>query len=174
MVLYEMLTGLPPWYTKNKVELFDRLQNAPLKFPFYVNRPAASLISKLLKRNPSERLGSQGAWQVMQHPFFESIDWDALYSREVTPPFNPCKDMDSAGGAESAHNFEKEFKDLTLYSIDHGYGCKTKGEDVIKSKTNTTATADSKIDTSEMFLNFTYEEQSILDKENYTRRKIIK
>lgn len=44
MVTYEMLTGLPPWYTTDKQKLFDRLRNAPLKFPFYVSKSAASFI----------------------------------------------------------------------------------------------------------------------------------
>jgi len=44
MVLYEMLTGLPPWYTTDRDKLFERLRSAPLKFPFYVTRPAASII----------------------------------------------------------------------------------------------------------------------------------
>ena len=44
MVLYEMLTGLPPWYTTDRDKLFERLRSAPLKFPFYVSRPAASII----------------------------------------------------------------------------------------------------------------------------------
>jgi serine/threonine protein kinase len=57
MVTYEMLTGLPPWYTTDREKLFDRLRNSPLKFPFYVNRPAASLIQGLLTRDPRKRLG---------------------------------------------------------------------------------------------------------------------
>lgn len=57
MVTYEMLTGLPPWYTTDKDKLFDRLRNAPLKFPYYVSRNAALLISALLNRNPLDRLG---------------------------------------------------------------------------------------------------------------------
>lgn len=44
MVTYEMLTGLPPWYTTDKQKLFDRLRNAPLKFPFYISKSAASFI----------------------------------------------------------------------------------------------------------------------------------
>jgi len=47
MVLYEMLTGLPPWYTTDRDKLFERLRSAPLKFPFYVSRPAASIIQVL-------------------------------------------------------------------------------------------------------------------------------
>lgn len=44
MVLYEMLTGLPPWYTTDKSVLFDRIRTAPIKFPIYFSRPAAHFI----------------------------------------------------------------------------------------------------------------------------------
>ena len=44
MVLYEMLTGLPPWYTTDKSVLFDRIRTAPIKFPIYLSRPSAHFI----------------------------------------------------------------------------------------------------------------------------------
>ncbi len=33
MLMYEMLTGLPPWYTKDRKKLFERLRSAPLVIP---------------------------------------------------------------------------------------------------------------------------------------------
>lgn len=44
MVTYEMLTGLPPWYTTNREKLFQSIRSAPLKFPMSVNRTAALFI----------------------------------------------------------------------------------------------------------------------------------
>jgi serine/threonine protein kinase len=41
MVLFEMLTGLPPWYTTDKSVLFERIRTAPIKFPLYLTRSAA-------------------------------------------------------------------------------------------------------------------------------------
>ena len=57
MLVYEMLTGLPPWYTKDRRELFRRIQKASLVFPLHVSRRAQSLIKGLLTRDPSQRLG---------------------------------------------------------------------------------------------------------------------
>jgi serine/threonine protein kinase len=37
MVLYEMLTGLPPWYTTDRQQLFEALKSAPLTFPDHVS-----------------------------------------------------------------------------------------------------------------------------------------
>ena len=44
MVTYEMLTGLPPWYTQDKELLFERLRKSPLKFPHFVSKLASSFI----------------------------------------------------------------------------------------------------------------------------------
>jgi len=144
MVTYEMLTGLPPWYTTDKEKLFERLRAAPLKFPFYVSRPAAMLISALLKRNPSERLGSHGGGEVKAHPFFSSIDWDGLYNGRVAPPFDPCKDQDIS----NTDNFDKEFTTMPLHSVDaDSVGPGARPAEVDK----------------DVFLNFTFEEESMLD-----------
>ena len=116
MVTYEMLTGLPPWYTTDKQKLFDRLRNAPLKFPFYVSKPAASFIHGLLQRNPEKRLGSKGGEEVRKHRFFRDIDWDALLRREIVPPFNPCRQHNTE---EDTDNFEKEFTQMPVNSLDN-------------------------------------------------------
>ena len=119
MVTYEMLTGLPPWYTTDREKLFDRLRNASLKFPYYVSRTAASLIQGLLTRDPAKRLGAGGGVEVQNHPFFNGIDWDKLYNREIKPPYNPCKDSQSVTSSE---NFEEEFTSMPLQSVDDPSG----------------------------------------------------
>ncbi|EQC35648.1 AGC protein kinase [Saprolegnia diclina VS20] len=113
MVLYEMLTGLPPWYTRNRQKLFERVRNAPLTFPDYVSAPAQSLIAGLLNRNPNERLGNKSAKDIQVHPFFAAINWDALYARELPPPFNPCANIN----LEETKNFEAEFTKMQLNSV---------------------------------------------------------
>jgi serine/threonine protein kinase len=50
-VLYEMLCGLPPFYTKQYKLMYRRILEEPLKFPSYVPEDARDLISKLLDRN---------------------------------------------------------------------------------------------------------------------------
>ena len=73
MVLYEMLTGLPPWYTKDQKLLFERILHAPLKLPSALSPSAAALADALLQRDPQRRLGSaRGARDVKAHAFFAS------------------------------------------------------------------------------------------------------
>jgi serine/threonine protein kinase len=154
MVTYEMLTGLPPWYTTDREKLFERLRSAPLKFPFYVSRPAAMLISGLLNRDPNERLGSNGGAEVKSHVFFSSIDFDALYNKEIPPPFNPCKNQDII----SSENFEKEFTNMPLRSVDE----ESIGAKALKDNLGSAPSSSDSRD-SDTFLNFTFEEESHLE-----------
>jgi hypothetical protein len=66
--------------------------------------------TQLLNRNPKHRLGAQrDTAELKEHPFFKSIDWDALGKKQVTPPFKPVVDSD-----ESTNNFDPEFTSADL------------------------------------------------------------
>ena len=44
----------------------------------------------MLDRNASTRLGSKGdVNDVISHPWFADIDFDALFRREIVPPYKP-------------------------------------------------------------------------------------
>lgn len=46
---------------------------------------------------------------MKEHPFFKSIDWDALGKKQITPPFKPLVTSD-----ESTENFDTEFTNADL------------------------------------------------------------
>lgn len=50
---------------------------------------ARNLITRLLNREPEERLGSEGAEEIKKHPFFKSIDFKKLLAKQIQPPFKP-------------------------------------------------------------------------------------
>ncbi|KAG5183774.1 kinase-like domain-containing protein [Tribonema minus] len=115
MLMYEMLTGLPPWYTKDRQKLFERLRGAPLIMPKGISPPAASIIQGLLTRNPAKRLGALGGQQIMGHEFFRGLDWDALLSKRIPAPLNPCRSH--GPGSESTHNFDPQFTRLPIDTV---------------------------------------------------------
>lgn len=161
MVTYEMLTGLPPWYTTNREKLFDSIRSAPLKFPMSVNRTAALFIQALLNRSPLERLGANGGAEVKAHPFFASVDWDALYRRQIPPPFDPLRNQSEADGK----NFEAEFTNMPVVSVDAADTSSRNGQADSNHHRHTAAAAAPREarEPSDTFLNFTYEEESHLD-----------
>jgi len=91
ILIYEMLVGLPPFYSKNKKEMYFKILKQDPRYPGFLTSDAKTLLHHLLRRNPSERLGSgaDDAEPIKAHPFFASIDWDALLSKEIPPPFVP-------------------------------------------------------------------------------------
>lgn len=44
---------------------------------------AIDLVQKLLIRNPVERLGTAGAFEVKQHTFFCNLDWHDLLKQKA-------------------------------------------------------------------------------------------
>ena len=48
-----------------------------------VDPQAKDLIASLLQQGPLDRLGTGGAKEVKDHPFFESVDWDSLLRQKA-------------------------------------------------------------------------------------------
>lgn len=57
VLFYEMLVGLPPHYTENKVQMYKDIREKPIKVPSVFGRVVKDLLESLLKINPDERLG---------------------------------------------------------------------------------------------------------------------
>lgn len=91
VLLYEMLTGLPPFYDENTNEMYRKILSEPLHFPGpeIVPPAAKDILTKLLNRKPDQRLGANGASEIKAHPFFHSIDWRKLLMRKYEPTFKP-------------------------------------------------------------------------------------
>ena len=91
VLLYEMLTGLPPFYDESTNEMYRKILSEPLRFPGYdVVPPAAKdLLTKLLTRDVTQRLGANGSAEIKSHPFFHAIDWRKLLQRKYEPAFKP-------------------------------------------------------------------------------------
>lgn len=91
VLLYEMLVGIPPYYSNNKEQLYENIQRGPLKLPNFLSEEARQLLIALLNRTPSKRLGSGpgGSEEIKSHVFFKGINWDDVANRKlpVPPPY---------------------------------------------------------------------------------------
>ncbi len=108
---YEMLTGLPPFYTKDREKLFERIRKAELPYPGYLSPEARSLLEGLLQRDPARRLGAgnSDAQEIKNHPFFAGTDWKAVHEKRYVPPFKPTLTSDT-----DVQYFDKEFVSLPV------------------------------------------------------------
>eukprot|EP00658_Telonema_sp_P-2_P075654 TRINITY_DN652_c0_g1_i9.p1 TRINITY_DN652_c0_g1~~TRINITY_DN652_c0_g1_i9.p1 ORF type:complete len:296 (+),score=59.71 TRINITY_DN652_c0_g1_i9:139-1026(+) len=93
-LLYEMLTGLPPYYDKCLSTMCEMILGSPLKQHFSVPPDAFDLISRWLERDPKSRLGSgdQDFARIQAHTFFSSMGpswWEDVLNRKVVPDFRP-------------------------------------------------------------------------------------
>jgi len=50
---------------------------------------ALNLISKLLCREPTQRLGAKDFNELKSHPFFDGVDFEALYAPNSEAPLLP-------------------------------------------------------------------------------------
>lgn len=90
VLLYEMLSGLPPFYDENTNEMYRKILQDPLRFGDDFSPQAKDILVRLLNRNPTKRLGANGASEIRSHPFFaEHIDWRRLSLKRIQPPFKP-------------------------------------------------------------------------------------
>jgi len=106
VVLYEMLCGRLPFYNRDHEVLFELILNEEVRFPSRLSDISKSILSGLLTKDCRKRLGggSRDALDVMEHAFFQGINWDDVYNRKLRPPFKP----EIKSEADTA-NFDPEF-----------------------------------------------------------------
>jgi len=92
-LIFEMLTGLPPFYCEDVQKMYSLKMTAELSIPEYVEPEAADIIKKFLDRNPESRLTDIDA--IRKHAWFKGIDWEKLLRKEIEPPYIPHVAKDS-------------------------------------------------------------------------------
>lgn len=81
IVVFEILTGIPPFTAEHPQIIFDNILNRKIPWPpvpDVMTYEAKDFIGKLLTEDPNQRLGAKGASEVKGHPFFSNINWDTL------------------------------------------------------------------------------------------------
>jgi len=105
VLLYEMLTGTPPFDGEDEDQLFDAVLSQEIRVPRTLSLNANKCILGFLTRDVKWRLGCgpNGKADIQKNPFFADINWEKLANLEVPPPFKP-----TVKGKE-ATNFDPEF-----------------------------------------------------------------
>ncbi|XP_044522287.1 microtubule-associated serine/threonine-protein kinase 3-like [Gracilinanus agilis] len=85
IILYEFLVGCVPFFGDTPEELFSQVISDDILWPEgeeALPADAQDLITKLLRQSPLDRLGTGGAFEVKQHPFF-NLDWTGLLRQKA-------------------------------------------------------------------------------------------
>ena len=89
-LLYEMLTGLPPYYDSNRSKLYQNILQEEISLPSYISKAGKDLLQELLHKNPDQRLGSyNGAYDIKIHPWFKGVSWTKVKDKKAIPPYRP-------------------------------------------------------------------------------------
>ncbi|KII95796.1 hypothetical protein PLICRDRAFT_98198 [Plicaturopsis crispa FD-325 SS-3] len=114
VLLFEMCCGWSPFYAEDTQQMYRNICFGKIRFPRgVINEQGKQFVKGLLNRNPKHRLGAQrDAAELKEHPFFASIDWEALSAKRVTPPFKPVVESD-----ESTANFDPEFTNADVRDV---------------------------------------------------------
>nr|XP_027318580.2 microtubule-associated serine/threonine-protein kinase 2 isoform X5 [Anas platyrhynchos] len=86
VILYEFLVGCVPFFGDTPEELFGQVISDEIAWPEgddALPPDAQDLISKLLRQNPLERMGTGSAFEVKQHRFFKDLDWNGLLRQKA-------------------------------------------------------------------------------------------
>jgi len=110
-LLFEMITGLPPFYDTNVQRMYHKILHEPLKFPKGDNRQVSDtgrdVLRRFLERRISDRLGSgsTGANEIKRTAFFSILDFDRVNSKLYDPEFKPP----ASTSTTDVRNFDTEF-----------------------------------------------------------------
>jgi serine/threonine protein kinase len=96
ILMYEMITGRPPFMNANHHRLGVLIRQGVIIFPDAVRHgipmsdELKDLIEKLLDKDPKTRIGSKNdADEIVNHPWFKGFDWDGLMAKTIVAPFIP-------------------------------------------------------------------------------------
>ena len=92
VILYQLLFGIPPFFSSDDNKLREQIINNELCFPnnSNVSQNAKNLITLLLNKNPKKRLGSNNGFEdIKTHIFFKSINFNDVINKKIKPKYKP-------------------------------------------------------------------------------------
>ncbi|CEP12771.1 hypothetical protein [Parasitella parasitica] len=87
-VIYQMLSGKSPFKAATDYLIFQKIKNLEYTMPDEFPPAAKDIVERLLASEPEKRLGSAatgGINAIKEHPFFEGIDWEHIFTSTAPP-----------------------------------------------------------------------------------------
>ncbi|XP_062548694.1 cGMP-dependent protein kinase, isozyme 1 [Armigeres subalbatus] len=93
VLIHELLTGIPPFAAADPMKTYNIILKGidMVNFPKHMSRGAVSLIKRLCRDIPTERLGYQrgGIQDIKKHKWFQGFDWEGLTNQTLKSPLQP-------------------------------------------------------------------------------------
>ena len=129
-LVYEFLVGISPFAASSEKEVRESITRGEIEWPMdgethLLSAASRDLIERLLDQKPLKRLGVRNIQEVKTHPFFQSIDWSNLRSKD--PPFKPAplevkrpeaKECQAPNEQSMFDSFQSRFSKLTMSRAD--------------------------------------------------------
>ena len=91
VIMFEMMIGYPPFFSESSTEtckkILDWRKTLNIRPEANISKEAEDILRKLIS-DPETRLGTNGADEIKNHPFFKGIDWNHI-KETLIPPFIP-------------------------------------------------------------------------------------
>ena len=86
-ILFEMVTGSPPFYSEDTDLMYRNISENNLMFPEIFSDELKDLLRKMLDKDPKKRIGIGNDKQDLKnHPFFSDINWNQILNKKIIPP----------------------------------------------------------------------------------------
>lgn len=93
VLMFEMLAGYPPFFTEdsNPMRLYEKIIAGRIRYPAYFAPEAKDLLKSLLTPDITKRFGNlaNGSRDIFGHVWFQEVDWERLYRKEIPAPYVP-------------------------------------------------------------------------------------
>ncbi|XP_039604368.1 cGMP-dependent protein kinase 1 [Polypterus senegalus] len=88
VLIYELLTGSPPFSSSDPQKIYSKILDGIIKFPAYMREAARSIVNKLCRQRPGQRLGNtkNGIKDIRHHRWFSEINWQKLQAGQMEAP----------------------------------------------------------------------------------------
>jgi len=111
-----------PFRGEDPDEIYDAILTEEPLYPILSPQSTVDICQNLLAKEPEQRLGSgpTDAQEIMNHQYFNGINWDDLYHKRVPAPYKPAISRE-----EDTPNFDPDFARITpvLTPVQSGEYC---------------------------------------------------
>ncbi|KAF9915670.1 camp-dependent protein kinase catalytic subunit, partial [Linnemannia zychae] len=114
VLMFEMCAGYPPFFDEDHIKLYGKIMAGKVRYPSHFSPALKDILKRLLTSDLTKRYGNLrgGATDIKHHPWFEGVNWDQVYSRQIEAPYRP-----TIMGEGDASNFDDYPEDAEQYGV---------------------------------------------------------